>query len=90
MVVVTTFGLVHGLGFASALGELGISGGERWPALLFFNLGGELGQVAFVAAVLAVFAVLRRLSLDGAARRLALNTAGIAGGFWLLERVAGF
>lgn len=89
-IVVVIFGLVHGLGFASALGELGISAGERWPALLFFNLGVELGQIAFVAAVLAAFAALRALAIDGPARRLALGAAGVIGGFWLVERVAGF
>jgi hypothetical protein len=89
-VVVTIFGLVHGLGFASALGELGISAGERWPTLLFFNLGIELGQIGFVAVVLGLMNVLRPARLDDAARRLALYSAGIVGGFWLMERVAGF
>lgn len=89
-VIITGFGLVHGLGFATALGELGISGGERWPALLFFNLGVELGQLAFVVAVVGVSAALRRISFDATARRLALHAAGIVGGFWLVERVAGF
>ncbi len=88
--IVTGFGLVHGLGFASALQQLGIADGERWPALVFFNLGVELGQLVFVAAVVGVTAALGRISLDGAARRLALHAAGIVGGFWLVERVAGF
>lgn len=88
--IVTGFGLVHGLGFASALEQLGISAGERWPALVFFNLGVELGQVAFVAAVVGTIAALRRISLDGTARRLALHAAGTVGGFWLVERIAGF
>jgi len=57
---------------------------------VFFNLGVELGQVAFVAAVVGTIAALRRISLEGTARRLALHAAGIVGGFWLVERVAGF
>ena len=89
-VVVTIFGLVHGLGFASALGELGISTGERWPALLFFNLGVELGQIGFVAVVLTLMIVLRPVRLDGTARRFALYSAGIVGGYWLVERIATF
>lgn len=88
--IVTGFGIVHGLGFASALKALGITAGERWPALVFFNVGVELGQVLFVAAVVAVLTLLRRIAFDTAARRLALHAAGIVGGFWLVERIAAF
>lgn len=87
---VVVFGLVHGLGFASALGELGVSPGERWPALLFFNLGVELGQLAFVAAVLALGFALKSTSFAATARALALYGAGTVGSFWLVERVAGY
>lgn len=88
-VVVTVFGLVHGLGFASALGELGVREGERWPALAFFNLGVELGQLVFVAAVLGVMSILATVALAATARKLALHAAGIVGGFWLATRIAG-
>jgi hypothetical protein len=87
--VVVVFGLVHGLGFASALGELGISPGERWPALLFFNLGVEIGQVVFVAALLAL-GIAMRPAVAATARTVALYGAGIVGSFWLVERVAGY
>jgi hypothetical protein len=90
LAVVVLFGLVHGLGFASALGSLGISADERWPALLGFNLGVEIGQVAFVGAVLAVLAALRKMHLDAPARSAALYAAGICGAFWTIQRVAGF
>jgi hypothetical protein len=90
LALVVLFGLVHGLGFASALGSLGVSVDERWPALLGFNLGVELGQVAFVGALLAVLAALRRVRLDAPARSAALHAAGIFGAFWTIERVAGF
>jgi hypothetical protein len=87
--VVVVFGLVHGLGFASALGELGISAGERWPALLFFNLGVEIGQLVFVTALLAVGIALRP-AVAATARAVALYGAGIVGSFWLVERIAGY
>jgi hypothetical protein len=87
--VVVVFGLVHGLGFASALGELGIFPGERWPALLFFNLGVEIGQVVFVAALLAIGIALQP-AVAATARAVALYAAGIVGSFWLVERVAGY
>jgi hypothetical protein len=87
--VVVVFGLVHGLGFASALGELGISPGERWPALLFFNLGVEIGQLVFVTALLTLGVALRP-AFAATARAAALYAAGIVGSFWLVERVAGY
>src|SRR5690606_2673867 len=45
-----TFGLLHGFGFASALGEIGLPRGELALGLVGFNLGVELGQLAFIAA----------------------------------------
>jgi hypothetical protein len=88
--IVVTFGLIHGLGFASALGELGIERAERWAALVFFNIGVEIGQVLFVLALVGLFAVLRPPRLRLALRSLALYCAGITGVFWLGERIAGF
>lgn len=89
-VVVTVFGLVHGLGFATALRELGVTDGERWPALVFFNLGVEIGQVAFVALVLAAGYLLQRAAVIEPVRRFALYATGIVGCFWLVERVAAY
>ncbi len=55
ILVVFGFGLIHGLGFASALRELGLARNELLPALLGFNVGVELGQLSVVAlALLAV------------------------------------
>lgn len=88
--VVVVFGLLHGLGFASALSELGIQPAERWPSLLFFNIGVEMGQVLFVLAVTALFAALRPPRLRQALRLTALYCAGIVGVFWLGERIASF
>jgi len=89
-VMVVVFGLVHRLGFASALGELGVSPAERWPALLFFNLGVEIGQIVFVAALLALGFALKPTSFAATARAVALYGAGTVGSFWLVERVAGY
>lgn len=83
------FGLIHGLGFASVLGELGVSAGETVLALAFFNIGVELGQLLFVAAVLLVLALLARLRLSQQAMQAALCLAGGLGLFWTLQRVAG-
>jgi hypothetical protein len=87
MLVVVVFGLVHGLGFASALGELGIGHAERWPALVFFNLGVEVGQVLFVMVVTGLFALLRPPRVQFALRGVALHGAGMTGVFWLGQRL---
>ncbi len=68
-VIVFLFGLLHGLGFASVLGDFGLPQGHFVPALIGFNVGVELGQLAVIAmaAVVIFFAVeLARLApLDG-------------------------
>lgn len=88
--VVLTFGLVHGLGFAGSMAQIGTTQAEFVPALIGFNLGVELGQLLFIALVLASMALLRSCAVDVEARRGALYAAGIAGGFWLVERLAAF
>lgn len=54
------FGLLHGLGFAGALGEIGLPENAIPLALLFFNVGVELGQLVFVVALIAVARVFQR------------------------------
>ena len=60
-VVAFTFGLLHGLGFAGALIEVGLPQHEIPLALLMFNVGVELGQILFVAVILAFVFVLKKL-----------------------------
>src|SRR5262245_45017443 len=57
------FGLVHGLGFASGLSTLGLPSNEIVTALLFFNVGVELGQIAFVALYLIFVRALKTLEV---------------------------
>ena len=54
------FGLLHGMGFAGALAETGLPQGNVPLALLFFNVGIEIGQIAFIVAVLALWYLLRK------------------------------
>jgi len=95
------FGLLHGLGFASALGEIGLVPTEVLVSLLFFNLGVEAGQLLFILAVLALVALGRRLlpvagmsAASGVMIRrselLAAYVIGIPSAYWLIERVAQF
>lgn len=82
------FGLLHGLGFAGALREVGLPAPSILPALLAFNLGVELGQLAFVAALLPIVALLRRLPPKG--QILAPYAVGALAMSWTVERVVAF
>jgi hydrogenase/urease accessory protein HupE len=93
-VVAFAFGLLHGLGFAGALAEVGLPENSIPLALLFFNIGVEIGQVLFIVAVLAIHRMLSKL-LAGRFDlvRLAPVQAYVIGGlasYWLFERVFGF
>ena len=91
-IVALVFGLLHGFGFAGALHEVGLPGHAIPLALFLFNVGVELGQLLFVAAALAVFALARR-PLAGSPRWTAALPAygiGALAMFWTLERVASF
>jgi len=91
-----TFGLMHGFGFAGALAEVGLPQSSIPVALLFFNVGVEIGQLMFVGAVLTVIAVGwragQRLRVSQAAWlwRIAPYAIGSLASFWLVERVAAF
>ena len=88
------FGLLHGFAFAGALAETGLPGGDIPLALLLFNLGVEVGQLIFVAALALCWLALRRvkaLSLAGWQGRLAPYAMGCYAGFLFVERtVAAF
>lgn len=83
------FGLIHGLGFASVLGGLGVSAADTVIALLFFNVGVEIGQLLFVFTVLALLMLLRKVNLDQKMIRASAFAAGGLGLFWTVERVMG-
>ncbi len=91
-VVAFAFGLLHGFGFAGALSEVGLPEGQIPLALLFFNVGVELGQLAFIAAVLAFAASARSLAarLPRWADLVPPYAVGTLAMFWMFERVAAF
>ena len=93
-IVAFGFGLLHGLGFAGALAEIGLPQNAIPLALLFFNVGVEVGQVLFIAAVLVVMRLARamlagRLDLKPAPLAAAYVIGGLST-FWVFERVAAF
>jgi hypothetical protein len=83
-----TFGFLHGLGFAGALRETGLPAAAIPMALLSFNVGIELGQLAFVAAVLLVTALARpvTLRLPTWSRAVPVYVMGSLAAFWMIER----
>jgi hydrogenase/urease accessory protein HupE len=88
-VVAFAFGLLHGFGFASGLVELGLPRSEIPWALLMFNIGVELGQLAFVLMALAVARAIRELEFR-VPRAVELTPAYVVGAFgayWTIDRV---
>ena len=87
-----TFGLLHGFGFAGALSEVGLPEGHIPVALLFFNLGVEAGQLLFVAMVLSVVGIGRRLRAAWPRWTEIAPPYAIGGvaSFWTIERIAAF
>ena len=95
------FGLLHGFGFAGALAEVGLPHHAIPVALLFFNLGVEIGQLVFVAAVMTAGALFRRamaLRFDLAVVQQTVNwldvtaayVIGAVAAYWLIERTTAF
>ena len=81
------FGLVHGLGFAGALKEIGLPQAHVSIALLTFNLGVEAGQLLVVALAWGSVALMRRHAAPPAARRLLIYAIGSIAAWWSLTRI---
>lgn len=88
--VAAVFGLVHGLGFAGALVDIGLPKDALASSLLLFNLGVELGQLAVVAVVVGLVRAAAAVGVPHLpwARALACTAIGALAAFWLLERTA--
>ena len=89
LAVVTLFGLLHGLGFASALNALALPADAMFTALLLFNVGVELGQLTVLLLALATVGWLRRWVRyrERVAEPASLTIAGV-GFYWLIKRLA--
>lgn len=93
--VSSSFGLIHGLGFAAVLTEIGLPQIELYTGLLFFNIGVEIGQIVFVVCALSLLVATHKLvKLIAIKEKLMpifrLGTAYMVGSvasFWLVERL---
>jgi hypothetical protein len=88
-VVAFAFGLLHGFGFASALTSAGLPRQELPLALVSFNGGVELGQLSFIALILALERSFHVLDMHWAPWVQALPgyTVGTLGAFWTVQRL---
>lgn len=95
-VIAFTFGLLHGFGFAGALSAVGLPQHSIPIALLFFNVGVEIGQLIFIASVFAVVALGRKIARNLAVPhpawvwRLPPYAIGSVAMFWVIQRIAAF
>jgi hypothetical protein len=89
-VVAFAFGLLHGFGFASGLAQLGLPRNEIPLALLLFNVGVEIGQLAFVLIILLLERSFRLLQVNWPrlVQRMPGYAVGTLGAFWTIQRLA--
>jgi hydrogenase/urease accessory protein HupE len=99
IVVSSAFGLLHGFGFAAALREVGLPARELAIGLLCFNVGVEIGQVAFIASVVGIGMIVHRMMTRGAPDLAPLQgrvnlaagyALGVPAAFWLCQRIGEF
>ena len=83
------FGLLHGFGFAGALGEIGIANEQLLLSLLFFNIGIEIGQLIMIPIFLIIIWLLQKIKLNFSVTKLSSYAIGGMGSFWLIQRVLG-
>ena len=86
----SAFGLLHGLGFAGVLAEVGLPAGEVPLSLFAFNLGIEVGQILFVLGVWILLAARRRAlpELPSWTRSIPVYLIGSLAAYWLIDRAA--
>jgi hypothetical protein len=86
-IIAASFGLIHGLAFASVLNELEVKGWYRLVSLLGFNLGIEAMQIAVVVITLPPLLLLSRTNFYAAFRIMGAGLAGVASCAWIVQRV---
>ena len=84
-----SFGLLHGLGFAGALSDIGIANDQMLLSLLFFNVGIELAQIALIPIPLILIYVASKINYDNYLQITASLCIGGMGFYWFIDRVIG-
>ncbi|MCP5180831.1 MAG: HupE/UreJ family protein [Pseudomonadales bacterium] len=83
------FGLLHGLGFAGVLAEIGLPSGQFAASLLLFNVGIEIGQLLVILPMLILITVVHRLTASERAFTTYAWVMGSVAGMWTLDRIIG-
>ena len=92
--VSSLFGLIHGLGFAAVLAEIGLPKDNQFSALLFFNIGVEIGQLIFLAAIIVLIWLINRIPSQTFKKyqiyypKILTYGIGITASFWFFERLS--
>lgn len=90
-IVAFSFGLLHGLGFASSLMTIGLPQKHIPLALAIFNLGVEIGQLLFIAVVLLFIGILnKKKNWPIIFKKIPAYAIGSVSAFWLIDRIIGF
>jgi hydrogenase/urease accessory protein HupE len=87
-VMAFVFGLLHGLGFAGALADIGLPKDDLWLSLLLFNVGIEVGQVAVIIALAGIAWILTKIGWRNRFYTVAAWSMGSLATFWTLDRTA--
>jgi hydrogenase/urease accessory protein HupE len=91
LAVSASFGLLHGLGFAAVLSEIGLPQTELVTGLVFFNVGVEIGQVLFALVVITVLKLLQNWQWFVDHGQVTVGyIVGCTAGYWFIERTAAF
>ncbi len=95
ILVSIAFGLLHGLGFASVLKQVGLPQTEIGTGLLFFNVGVEIGQLAFIAAAIVLYKIFMLITKGRVLNLMAFEkpaayAVGSLASFWMIERIYSF
>lgn len=93
VIVSTAFGLLHGLGFAAVLLEIGLPKGNLITSLLFFNIGVEIGQILFILGLFALLFGIKYIFkfdkfFNSQTLKIVTYTMGILAAFWFFERLS--
>ena len=84
-----SFGLLHGLGFAGALSDIGIANDQMLLSLLFFNIGIELAQIALIPLPLLLIYLASKINFQNYLQITASLCIGGMGFYWFIDRVIG-
>jgi len=83
------FGLLHGLGFAGALMDIGIANDKMLLSLFFFNVGIEIAQIALIPIPLMIIFISKRFNYFEITKILISLCIGGMGFYWFIDRVIG-